>query len=147
MTPGMDGNTIDGMSSTSAALVNDLSAIAGNISYSITVSADQGSGVYRLAGNVKTFTHDVLLEFGEETLEGFNVGETFESGGTTFALSLEDDMLLLEISAPALYENALFDEADPLSGAELFSAAPGADGAFAGFLPAGNDPVKNGSLA
>ena len=139
--------TIDGMSSTSAALVNDLSAIAGNISYSITVSAGQGSGVYRLAGNVKTFTHDVLLEFGEETLEGFNVGETFESGGTTFALSLEDDMLLLEISAPVLYENALFDEADPLSGAELFSAAPGADGAFAGFLPAGNDPVKNGSLA
>ena len=134
---------LEARSADSEALVNDLSSIVGNISYSITISADQNAGLYRLADNVLTFTNDVQLFWGDEVFEGFNVGETLECNGISLELILEDNSLMLEVSSPGLYLNAdsgaggLPDWTDPL--------AAGTDLESGGNTM--NDPLKDGILA
>ena len=134
---------LEARSADSEALVNDLCSIVGNISYSITISADQEAGLYRLADNVLTFTNDVQLFWGEEVFEGFNVGETLECNGISLELILEDNSLMLEVSSPELYLNldhgagGLPDWTDPL--------AAGTDLESGGNTM--NDPLKDGILA
>lgn len=91
--------TLVGRAADDEALVTNLSAISGNISYSITVSTDQASGLYTLADNVETFTQDVDLYFGDLLFEGFNVGETIETEFVSFELILEDNTLFLEVES------------------------------------------------
>ena len=84
------------------ALVNDLCAISGNLDYTITLSTEQSSGLYRLADNVgESFKQEeLMLFFGEDSIEGFNVGETLNAQGVTLELSLENNSLFLEVTNP-----------------------------------------------
>lgn len=140
--------TIAGRTADSDALVNNLSLIRGNISYSITVSADQDSGIYRLADNVGEFTGDLKLFFGDETFENFSLGEVIESNGASFELSLENDSLLLEVFTPELQESAIFDEGNMLQGIEQFSIFdPMLAGNDSIDTNSGSELFKNGILA
>jgi hypothetical protein len=84
------------------ALVNDLCAISGNLDYTITLSTEQSSGLYRLADNVdESFKQEeLMLFFGEDSIEGFNVGEILNAQGVTLELSLENNSLFLEVTNP-----------------------------------------------
>ena len=140
--------SIEGRSARDAALVSDLSAVKGNIRYSITIAADQNSGIYRLADNVQSFKEDVQLAYGDELFEGFNVGESIDFNGNTFELFIENNSLLLEVDTVALFENNLRDEEDILQGIEMYSAESATLAASdAAASIQSNDPFKNGILA
>jgi autotransporter passenger strand-loop-strand repeat protein len=80
------------------ALVNNLAAIRGNINYTITITTDQTTGVYRLADGVKNFTNQVQLECEENIWGSLDLDQDLNNGELNFDLFLEDGSLYLEIS-------------------------------------------------
>ena len=83
-----------------AALYNNYSLITGaaNALHTITVSADQAKGTYRLADNAASFAATVTVRTATETLGTLTVGENFMIGDIRYGLALKDDALSLKIA-------------------------------------------------
>ena len=138
--------SIDGRTSDDSALLNNMSAIRGNIAYSISVDSAQSMGKYRLADGVKNFTKAVELDFGGSILEGLSLDNNISGNGVTFDLQLEDNSLYLEMSYQA---TALESTPDLLAGIDSYSTGLANDAAAADPAAAAqnNEQLKNGFLA
>ncbi|MBE6368131.1 MAG: hypothetical protein E7052_09535 [Lentisphaerae bacterium] len=89
-------------------LISDLSKIYGNPYYSITVSADQAAGTYRLAAGAQNFSGAVSI--GDDTVDyGFVSvnGSALEYNNSSYTLVLTDGALTLTV------ENHTPPEPDP----------------------------------
>jgi len=94
--------TLTDRSPEDACLVNDITRIKGYPKYTITINAEQGYGLYRLAGNAAGFKNNVTL-----TVDGTNTRETFTwqdgqynpitVGSKRYSLVKSDDELCLNI--------------------------------------------------
>ncbi len=77
-------------------IINNLSLVKGAPDYSITVSANQGNGVYKLAGGADKFNSTVsigiVFDFGT-----FSVGDTVNYRGVSYTLDKHNKELVLEI--------------------------------------------------
>ena len=83
-----------------AALCNDYSLIGGaaDAAYTITVSATQAKGTYRLADNAASFAATVTVKTATEELGTLTVGENFNIGSTRYSLDRRDDALSFKIA-------------------------------------------------
>ena len=92
---------ITNVSPKSDALVNDYSLVKGAPSCTLTVSAEQAVGVYRLADGAADFdnTLTVVNASGEE-LGTLDVGQTVSIGGVDYALNLSGDALSVTVGHP-----------------------------------------------
>ena len=136
-TGGVINFSIAGRTADDTALVNNLSAIRGKIGYSITVSADQDAGIYRLADGVKTFDNSLDLTYGDIELSDLTLDHDVSANGVNFDLNLVDGSLVLELTFLDNGVNIITDWSD------YPSAIAGTDTAVTGQ----NDPYKNGMLA
>ena len=84
------------------ALVNDYSLIKGAPDCTLTISATQTVGVYRLADGAESFyrTISVVNTAGEE-LGTLEAGQTVSIGGVDYALNLSDGALSVTVGDPA----------------------------------------------
>jgi len=85
---------------TDAALCNDYSLIGGaaDAAYTVTVSASQAKGTYRLADNAASFAATVTVRTANETLGVLSVGESITVNDTRYGLALRDDALSFKIA-------------------------------------------------
>ena len=89
-------------------LINDLSLISGTPTYTITVSADQAFGTYKLAQGAENFTNTISIGNGMITYGSITVnGEDFVYNGTTYSLDQVNGNLTLTArgkeKAPAVF--------------------------------------------
>ncbi len=90
--------TVSERSTEDGFLINDLSLISGTPSYTITVSADQTFGTYKLAQGAENFTGSISI--GDDTVMygGITVnGSIFEYGNRTYSLKESEGDLTLSI--------------------------------------------------
>ena len=85
-------------------LINDMSLITGSYGCTITVSADQALGTYKLAQGAENFTGSITVNF-----DGFNDYITvyvndagYEYNGVTYTLTNTDGNLMLDIFKPVV---------------------------------------------
>ena len=79
-------------------LINDLSMISGTPTYTITVSAEQSDGTYKLAQGAGSFTGSITIGDGTTNYGSITVnGEDFVYNGTTYSLDKADGNLTLSI--------------------------------------------------
>ena len=84
----------------SAPRINDLSAIVGTPSFTITVSATQTAGVYALADGAAGFAGTITVKTDAgATLGKVSLGANLKSGVYTYALGLEAARLSFTVSA------------------------------------------------
>ena len=69
-------------------LINDLSAITGTPTYTITVSDKQESGTYKLAQGADGFNHTITVKLDDTELGQMKVGQSFQIGTATYKLNL-----------------------------------------------------------
>jgi hypothetical protein len=132
--------SIAGRTAESDALVTNFSLIRGKIDYTITVSADQSAGVYRLADGVKSFKGDMDLTFGDVLFENLALDQVVSSNGMSFELTLEDNSLYLELTSWNTPAAAAFtDDAD------ILAAWNNSDYDTSGSLLTGTDNSLNGN--
>ena len=92
--------TLDGRSAETDHLINDLSRISGSVSYTVTVSAGQTTGKYKLAAGAGAFTGTVSVVCEEVGYGTLSVnGETLTVRDKNYTLLLEEGSLLLDITA------------------------------------------------
>jgi len=83
----------------SAAPVNDLSKISGAPDFSISVSAAQGNGTYRLADGAAGFDKTVTVRRTDDTVLGtLTVGETLSAAGKLYALAQTSGELSITVT-------------------------------------------------
>ena len=93
--------TVAEQKSADTALINDISRISGNSAvYTLTVSANQASGDYVLAGNAAAFDKTITVKTDEEELGKLAVGENITVGGVVYSLNLVDNNLTLTLDGP-----------------------------------------------
>ena len=93
--------TVAEQKSADTALINDISRISGNSAvYTLTVSANQASGDYVLAGNAAAFDKTITVKTDEEELGELTVGGNFTVGGVVYSLNLVDSNLTLTLDGP-----------------------------------------------
>ena len=83
-------------------LINDYTRISGRDSatYTITVSADQASGTYKLAQNADSFSKDISIGDGSGNYGTLTVnGSSVEYNNTSYALVLSDGNLSLSVGS------------------------------------------------
>ncbi|MBR7139232.1 MAG: AIDA repeat-containing protein, partial [Lentisphaeria bacterium] len=108
-------------------LINDLSRISGAPTYTITVSADQESGTYKLAQGAGNFTGTLTVGDGTVNYGSVTVnGEVFRYNGTEYTLTQTNGDLLLGITeaVPSVFiysSDTLTSSGSVISGAELVS--------------------------
>ncbi len=96
--------TLSGRATSADALINDWSLIANqtNVSYSITVVADQAVGIYKLVENASTFINTILVKTdNSEALGELTVGSSFIANGFSYGLVLSDGCLSFTIAENA----------------------------------------------
>ena len=85
-------------------LINDLSLITGAPTYTITVSANQASGVYKLAQGASSFSGSITIGTETENYGTLTVnGEALNHQDAIYSLVKEDGNLLLKIDQPAVF--------------------------------------------
>ena len=78
--------------------VNDMSLIAGEAAYTITITDTMEFGVYKLAQNADSFTGSISVTMNDESFGTLTVnGETMRDLTRTYALTMVDGNLKLEI--------------------------------------------------
>ena len=102
-----EGSTIDFTLTNRTAeddyLINDLSLIKGSPTYTITVSADQAAGTYKLAQGASAFTGSITIGTETETYGTLTVnGAELNHQEVTYSLVKEEGNLLLKIDRPAV---------------------------------------------
>ncbi|MBQ7206319.1 MAG: hypothetical protein IJS01_00835, partial [Lentisphaeria bacterium] len=81
-----------------AALVNDLSLVGGAPTYTLTVSGNQGSGVYTLADHAAGFNKVVTICTTSSVCSTITVGCTVTLEGQDYTLNLTDALLTLTVT-------------------------------------------------
>ncbi len=90
--------TLTGRSASDDYLVNDLSRISGTPAYTITVSADQAAGTYKLAQGAAGFAASVSISAGKTYYGVLTVnGDALNREGKNYALTQESGNLALRI--------------------------------------------------
>ena len=79
-------------------LINDLSAITGTPTYTITVSDKQESGTYKLAQGADGFNHTITVKLDDTELGQMQVGQSFQIGTATYKLNLNGGDLTLSVT-------------------------------------------------
>ena len=79
-------------------LINDLSAITGTPTYTITVSDKQESGTYKLAQGANGFNHTITVKLNDTELGQMKVGQSFQIGTATYKLNLNSGDLTLAVT-------------------------------------------------
>ncbi len=117
--------TVADRSAEDGYLINNLALISGAPEYTITVAADQASGIYKLAQGAENFTGSIsigdgMVNFGAVTVNG----DALHYNRAIYTLTQTDGNLLLNIEATApaaavmVYNNgALISAGEELSGA------------------------------
>ena len=91
---------ISALGPANAALMNDLSIVKGNPTYTLTISGAQAPGTYNLAGNAAGFDKSITVK----SLLGKDVGTLTVAGGTTkignvyYTLALNEAALTVTVS-------------------------------------------------
>ena len=80
-----------------AALVNNLSLVSGNPTFSITVSTSQDEGVYALANGAAGFDKTVIICDTSCVCDSLTVGSTVTLSGQDYTLNLEAGSLTLTV--------------------------------------------------
>ena len=93
--------TVAGRTAADGVLINNLSAIQGAPTYTITVAGDQAEGAYRLADGASAFTGTLVIgtdgaNYGTLTVNG----DALAYGDHTFSLATSDDSLMLTVAGP-----------------------------------------------
>jgi len=129
-------------------LINDLSLIKGYPTYTITVSAEQEYGVYKLAQGADKFTGTVTIGDGSVDYGTITVnGADFVYNGVTYSLDQLEGDLTLTISGGAVPSTTVADDLDSngLADVVLVHTKQGYSGAW---LTTGTTSViKWGSLS
>gem|GEM_PF-3375884 len=85
-------------------LINDLSLISGTPTYTITVSADQAAGTYKLAQGASSFTGSITIGTETESYGTLTVnGEALNHQDALYSLVKDEGNLLLKIDLPAVF--------------------------------------------
>ncbi len=140
--------TLSGRTAADDYLVNDLSLITGAPTYTITVSADQGAGSYKLAQGADNFTGTLYIGDGTYDYGTITVnGDIFKYAGAEYALTQTDGALLLDIvkERPAVFiysSGTLTSSGSVISGAELLSG--GNDSMYVSSGGVADSTVMNG---
>ena len=90
---------ISGSDEEAPALVNNLSVIQGTPSYTITVSADQTEGEYKLAEGAAGFNKSVTVYCDDAELGRLSIGETVTLAGQDYTLNLSDALLSFTVGS------------------------------------------------
>lgn len=90
------------VSAEAPALVNDLSLVKGAPGCTLTVSASQASGTYKLAEGAAEFSGTITIQntYGD-SFGTFTVGQTVYAGDSRFTLNLTDETLSVTVVADA----------------------------------------------
>ena len=112
--------SVSGRTTGDTYLINDLSQITGAPSYTITVSADQSFGTYKLAAGASAFNGSITVRNTGGTSYGtLSVGNVLVCNDVKYALTLESGNLSLVVSQNEQYDlSATFTHAeygDPLN--------------------------------
>ena len=86
-----------------AAMLNNLSAITGSPDFTITVSADTGTGTYRLADGAAGFAGTITVRDDEKRYGDLSVNESLVYGWNTYTLNLVNGALSLSIAKNSDY--------------------------------------------
>ena len=79
-------------------LINDLSLISGTSTYTITVSAEQADGTYKLAQGAESFTGSITIGDGTTSYGSITVnGDVFKYNGVDYQLTQQNGNLHLSI--------------------------------------------------
>ncbi len=90
--------TVKGRTSNDGFLINDLSLITGDPSYTLTVSADQTFGQYKLAAGAEGFDQTITVKVDNQTVGTITVGGNLNVNGNSYTLTLTDESLYLNVS-------------------------------------------------
>ena len=102
------GSTLDFTLSSAAvpggtALVNDLSRLQGTPDFTLTVSASQAAGVYKLAGGVRRFDEAITVKNDEGSVLGtLSVGDSLDVSERRYTLDLNSGALWITVGPTAL---------------------------------------------
>ena len=92
--------TIAGRTGTDGYLINDLSRLSGTPTYTITVSANQATGTYKLAQGASDFSGSVAIGDGTTSYGSITVNSAdFVYGGKSYSLDQINGNLTLTVSA------------------------------------------------
>jgi len=98
---------ISGLTAEAGARVNNLAIIQGAPKYTLTVSAEQTSGIYTLAEGAADFNGTLTVQsVSGESFGRFAVGETLKVGYNSFILSLTDSVLSVTVEVPDMTPTA-----------------------------------------
>ena len=116
-----EGSTIDFTLTNRTAedgyLINDLSLITGVPTYTITVSADQAAGTYKLAQGASSFSGSITIGTETETYGTLTVnGEALSYGNFSFNLLNTDGNLQLNVRK----HNVIVSSGSVVSGTQIF---------------------------
>ena len=90
--------TLSNRKSSDEYLINNFALIAGTPTYTITVSADQAFGTYKLAQGAENFTHTISIGNGMITYGSITVnGTKLQYNGTDYTLTQTNGDLLLNV--------------------------------------------------
>ena len=93
--------TLNDRTANDGYLINDLSRISGSPTYTITVSADQTYGEYKLAQGASSFSGNITIGDGTVEYETLTVnGNTLTYNEKSYALNLIDGNLTLSVTVP-----------------------------------------------
>ena len=95
------------VSAEAPALVNDLSLVKGAPACTLTVSASQASGTYKLADGAAEFTGTITIQntYGD-SFGTFTVGQTVYAGDSRFTLNLTDGTLSVTVNGPTVTDES-----------------------------------------
>ncbi|MBE6378814.1 MAG: hypothetical protein E7051_08370 [Lentisphaerae bacterium] len=101
--------TVSERKTTDGYLINNISLIKGTPTYTITVSADQANGTYKLAQGAASFTGTLTIGDGSVDYGSITVnGADFSYNGATYSLDqLNGNLTLTITNKPAIAENDL----------------------------------------
>ncbi|MBE6368361.1 MAG: hypothetical protein E7052_10730 [Lentisphaerae bacterium] len=90
--------TVSNRTAADGYLINNLSLIQGNASYTITVANDQAKGIYKLADNAAAFNSTVSIGNGSVNYGKLAVGQALDYNNLTYSLSNDSGKLHLVVS-------------------------------------------------
>ena len=95
------------VSAEAPALVNDLSLVKGAPACTLTVSASQTSGTYKLANGAAGFSGTITVQntYGD-SFGTFTVGQTVYAGDSRFTLNLTDGTLSVTVNGPTVTDES-----------------------------------------
>ncbi|MBE6378849.1 MAG: hypothetical protein E7051_08560 [Lentisphaerae bacterium] len=135
--------TVAGRDAAESYIINDLSLVKGAPEYTVTVTANQANGVYKLAGNADGFNGTaaigIVFEFG--TLE---LGKSVNYRGVSYTLDMQNKDLVLEIEGDFLEIGGDLD-GNCLADVILVHTKQGYSGAW--LSTGGEDIIKWGNLS